>query len=53
MTDDELLLLQHDWRIMAEHDAGYVLGRCSVCSVEELLDLTAQLTSSPVGSSTL
>jgi hypothetical protein len=42
MTDDELLLLQHDWHVLAEHDAGYVLGRCRVCATEDLLDLVPQ-----------
>jgi hypothetical protein len=39
MTDDELLVLQHDWRVLAEHDGGYVLGRCLVCDSVDLLDL--------------
>lgn len=30
--------LLHDWQVVAEHDAGYVLGRCSVCGAEGLLD---------------
>ena len=42
MNEDELLLLQHDWQVTAEHDAGYVLGRCRVCSLEDLLDLVPQ-----------
>lgn len=40
MTDDQaLLLLLHDWVVTAEHDGGYVLGRCSVCGDQALLDL--------------
>lgn len=37
--DDRLMQLLHDWVVTAEHDAGYVLGRCSVCGDESLLDL--------------
>lgn len=37
--DDTLLQLLHDWVITAEHDGGYVLGRCAVCGDESLLDL--------------
>ena len=37
--DDPLLVLLHDWVVTAEHDGGYVLGRCSVCGDETLLDL--------------
>ena len=40
MTDEELRSLLHQWVVTAEHDAGYVLGRCTVCEVEDLLDLT-------------
>lgn len=48
MTDEEALVLLHHWRVLAEHDAGYVLGRCTVCGTEDLLDLesTPQLVAS-------
>lgn len=39
MSDDELLLLVHDWAVLGEYDGGYVLGRCGVCGIEELLDM--------------
>jgi hypothetical protein len=39
MTDEELLVLTHTWRITAEHDGGYLLGRCSTCGLEDLLGL--------------
>lgn len=38
MTDDWTALL-HEWVVTSEHDAGYVLGRCRVCGLEELLDV--------------
>jgi hypothetical protein len=44
MTDEDVLMLLHSWRITAEHDGGYVLGRCSTCRLEELLDLTPSRT---------
>lgn len=39
IANDEPRVLLHDWTVIAEHDTGHVLGRCRVCSVEELLDL--------------
>lgn len=36
---DPFSVLLHDWQVTAEHDGGYVLGRCLVCGLEELLDL--------------
>lgn len=41
MTDEDLAVLLHDWTVTAEHDGGYVLGRCHVCGMESLLDLTS------------
>ena len=38
MSDDELLVLLHDWMVVGEYDAGYVVGRCAVCGTEDLLD---------------
>jgi hypothetical protein len=38
MTDPFDALL-HDWVVVAEHDGGYVLARCSVCGNEGLLDM--------------
>lgn len=37
--DPQLLQLLHDWVVVAEYDAGYVLARCAVCSEESLVDL--------------
>ena len=31
----------HEWTVVAEFDAGYVLGRCQVCGLEDLLDVGA------------
>lgn len=38
MTDDDLLPQLHTWTVVAEYDGGYVVGRCTVCGIEELLD---------------
>ena len=43
MRDEELLTLLHDWVVTAEHDGGYVLGRCALCGDEALLDLDPAL----------
>jgi hypothetical protein len=45
VTDDAWLVLLHDWVVTAEHDGGYVLGRCAVCGVESLLDLAPSTSS--------
>lgn len=29
----------HEWTVVAEFDAGYVLGRCQVCGAQDLLDV--------------
>ena len=29
----------HEWSVVAEFDAGYVLGRCRVCGLQDLLDV--------------
>jgi hypothetical protein len=42
VSDDELLVLLHDWTVLGEYDGGYVVGRCAVCGLEELLDTWAQ-----------
>jgi hypothetical protein len=42
LAPEELLLLHH-WAVVAEHDAGYVLGQCRVCGLQELLDLVPAL----------
>lgn len=39
MTDEALLALLHEWGVTAERDGGYILSRCGMCGVEELLDL--------------
>jgi hypothetical protein len=39
ITDQQLFDLLHDWVVTAEHDGGYVLGRCALCGDEALLDL--------------
>ena len=31
----------HEWNVVAEFDAGYVLGRCGRCDEQELLDVGA------------
>ena len=31
-------VLLHDWTVVAEYDAGYVLMRCAVCGEESLGD---------------
>lgn len=31
----------HEWAVVAEFDAGYVLGRCQQCGLEDLLDVGA------------
>ena len=31
----------HEWSVVAEFDAGYVIGRCQLCGQQELLDLGA------------
>jgi len=41
MSDDDLRLLLHYWAIVAQHDGGYLLGRCRVCGLEDLLDVEA------------
>jgi hypothetical protein len=33
----------HEWTVIAEFDAGYVIGRCQVCGQQDLLDLGALL----------
>lgn len=38
MIDNDLLVLLHDWTVLAEYDAEYVVARCSVCDTEALLD---------------
>lgn len=39
IADRDLHDLLHDWVVAAEHDGGYVLGRCVVCGEQSLLDL--------------
>lgn len=34
---------EHEWTVVAEFDAGYVLGRCEVCGEQDLLDVSALL----------
>ena len=34
---------EHEWTVVAEFDAGYVLGRCEVCGEQDLLDVGALL----------
>jgi hypothetical protein len=41
MSEDLLDVLLHEWTIIAQHDGGYVLGRCRVCGQEDLLDVDA------------
>lgn len=33
----------HEWTVIAEFDAGYVLGRCRVCGEQDLVDVAALL----------
>lgn len=33
----------HEWVVVAEFDAGYVIGRCQVCGEQDLMDLGALL----------
>jgi hypothetical protein len=33
----------HEWTVVAEFDAGYVVGRCQVCGQQDLLDVGALL----------
>lgn len=33
----------HKWAVIAEFDAGYVIGRCQVCGQQDLLDVGALL----------
>jgi hypothetical protein len=33
----------HEWAVVAEFDAGYVIGRCAHCGEQELLDVGALL----------
>jgi hypothetical protein len=33
----------HTWTVVAEFDAGYVIGRCEVCGQQDLLDVGALL----------
>ena len=33
----------HEWTVIAEFDAGYVLGACRVCGEQDLLDVGALL----------
>lgn len=30
----------HEWTVIAEFDAGYVLGRCQVCGTQDLLEVS-------------
>ena len=30
----------HQWTVVAEFDAGYVLGECRVCGAQDLLDVS-------------
>ena len=32
--------LLHDWVVVAEYDAGYVLVRCAICLEETLADVS-------------
>jgi hypothetical protein len=32
---------EHEWAVVAEFDAGYVIGRCQVCGQKDLLDVGA------------
>ena len=41
MNEADLVVLLHDWTVLGEYDAGYVVGRCAVCGREDLLELTA------------
>jgi hypothetical protein len=34
---------EHQWTVVAEFDAGYVIGRCQVCGQQDLLDVGALL----------
>ena len=34
---------EHVWAVVAEFDAGYVIGRCTVCGEQDLLDVGAFL----------
>ena len=36
-------MAEHEWIVVAEFDAGYVVGRCRSCGREELLDVGAFL----------
>ena len=29
----------HQWTVVAEFDAGYVIGRCELCRQQDLLDV--------------
>lgn len=40
MNDALLLQLLHDWAVVAQYDAGYVLARCEVCGEESLMDVS-------------
>ncbi|MCU1603532.1 MAG: hypothetical protein JWO22_4241 [Frankiales bacterium] len=33
----------HEWSVIAEFDAGYVLGQCRTCGMQDLLDVGALL----------
>ena len=33
----------HEWTVVAEFDAGYVIGRCQDCGRQDLLDVGALL----------
>lgn len=33
----------HEWTVVAEFDAGYVIGRCRLCGQQDLLDVGALL----------